>query len=60
MKTLKNAIARIHNDERGMETLQTVMLIAVAAIVLLFVKMYWEQIKEWFEGLVDQVLGWEE
>ncbi len=60
MRSLKHAIARIHNDERGMETLQTVMLIAVAAIVLLFVKMYWEQIKEWFEGLVDQVLGWEE
>ena len=59
MKSLKNTLARIHQDERGMETLQTVMLIAVAAIVLLFVKMYWEDIKDWFSELVDQVLGWE-
>ena len=59
MKMLKNAVARFHNDQRGMETLQTVMLIAVAAIVLLFVKTYWEEIQDWFSGLVDQVLDWE-
>ena len=57
--TLKNAIARFHNDQRGMETLQTVMLIAVAAIVLLFVKTYWEEIQDWFSGLVDQILDWD-
>ncbi len=60
MKTLKNAIARIHNDERGMETLQTVMLIAVAAIVLLFVKMYWEEDQGLVQRLVDQILDWSE
>jgi hypothetical protein len=32
----KNALRRIHNDEEGMEALQTVLIIAIAAIILAF------------------------
>lgn len=47
-----------HTDEDGMETMQIVMIIAVAAIVLLFVKSQWETISSWASGLVSQVTGW--
>jgi hypothetical protein len=33
----KNTLRRIHNDEEGMEALQTVLIIAIAAIILAFV-----------------------
>jgi len=41
-----------------METMQIVMIIAVAAIVLLFVKAQWGHISGWADGLVGQITGW--
>jgi hypothetical protein len=51
-------IRRIHEDEQGMETLQTVMIIALAAIVMFFVNKYWGNIKTWFDTAVNNVTNW--
>lgn len=54
----RSALLAFHADEDGMETMQIVMIIAVAAIVLLFVKSQWEAISGWASGLIGQVTGW--
>ncbi|HEY7311857.1 MAG TPA: hypothetical protein VH643_21010 [Gemmataceae bacterium] len=54
-KTLR----RIHNDERGLETLQVVMIIAIAALILGLLKLAWPTIKTWFSGLVKNITGWQ-
>lgn len=60
LRRLQNSLASFHQDEEGLEALQVVMIIAVAAIMLLFIKMNWGKIKDWFNGLMSQVLGWKE
>jgi hypothetical protein len=55
-------IRRIHEDERGLETLQVVMIIAIAAIFLALIKYFWDDgngggIKGWAKGLVTAVTG---
>jgi hypothetical protein len=57
------SLRRIHEDERGLETLQVVFIIAIAAIVLALVKYFWDTAgqggaKGWAQGLVTKVLGW--
>jgi hypothetical protein len=52
------SLRRIHNDERGLETLQVVMIIAVAALVLALVKLTWPSIQAWFNKLVQAITGW--
>lgn len=56
--TMHSQMLAFHTDEDGMETMQIVMIIAVAAIVLLFVKSQWETISGWASGLISQVTGW--
>ncbi|HZV06358.1 MAG TPA: hypothetical protein VE999_14860 [Gemmataceae bacterium] len=52
------SLRRIHEDERGLETLQVVMIIAVAALILALVKAFWPNIKQWFTNLVNAITGW--
>ncbi len=56
--TMHSQLLAFHTDEDGMETMQIVMIIAVAAIVLLFVKGQWETISNWASTLVTQITGW--
>jgi hypothetical protein len=51
------SLRRIHNDEEGLETLQVVMIIAIAAIVLALLKLWWPIIKAWFFQLVSAIVG---
>lgn len=46
LKSLK----KIHKDESGLETLQVVAILAVAAIILAVIKFFWKDIKTWFDG----------
>ena len=61
-KTLANKISvagkKFDRDQDGMEAMQIVMIIAVAAIVLLFVKGQWSNISSWADGLVNEITGW--
>ena len=57
--TLKAAFNKFHNDEAGLEALQVVMILAVAAVALIAVKGQWETIKTWFEDVSGQATsGW--
>ena len=52
-KKLLAAVRRRHGDERGLGSLQTVMILAIAATSLLLVKHYWAWWKDFFN------LAWE-
>ena len=56
--SIKSALNRLHNDERGLEALQVVMIIAVAAIVMLLVKSNYEDVKAWVEQMLGEITGW--
>lgn len=51
-------IRRIHEDEEGLETLQVVMIIAIAALILGLLKLFWPSIKQWFSNLVNAIINW--
>jgi hypothetical protein len=42
-----NVCKELHRDEEGLQTLQVVCIVAVAAIILALVKVYWNDIKNW-------------
>lgn len=52
-------LKKFHQDETGMEAIQVVMIVAIAAIVLLVVKSLWDtSIKPWMTNQVTTVTGW--
>jgi Flp pilus assembly pilin Flp len=58
MKTrIKNALTKFHNDEAGLEALQVVMILAVAAVALIAVKTQWNSIRTWFKDVMGQGTG---
>jgi|688.fasta_scaffold14056_1 Flp pilus assembly pilin Flp len=60
MKTrVKQAIYRFHKNEDGIEAIQVVMILAIAAVALIVVRTQWSSIKGWFnEQVSDSVDGW--
>lgn len=54
---LKTAVAKFHNDEAGLEALQVVMILAVAAVALIVVKTQWDTIRQWFNDVMGQGVG---
>ena len=52
------AIRSIHEDERGLESLQVVMIIAIAALILALLKTFWPTVKTWFGTLTSAITGW--
>ena len=52
------ALKRFHDDERGLEAMQVVMIIAIAALILALVKTFWGSVKSWFQQLTDPIIGW--
>ncbi len=49
-------IERFHSDEEGVNTLEIVMLLAVAAIVIAAIFVFWNQIWNWAKGLLDSTI----
>ena len=61
MKRAGESVKKFHNNEDGLEALQIVMIIAVAAVALIFVKTNWtDNIKPWAEDLIEQVVDFTE
>lgn len=58
MSSLFRKLRRIHNDEQGMEALQVVMIIALAAVVLFFIRNYWTTIQTWLNGATTNITQW--
>lgn len=53
------ALRGFHEDEGGMEALQVVMIVAIAAVALIVVKTQWTKIKSWFTSESDKAItGW--
>jgi Flp pilus assembly pilin Flp len=50
----RKTLARLHKDEQGIEALQAVLIMAIAAVVLAIVKLKWPAIKEFFNKGVDE------
>jgi hypothetical protein len=67
---IKNTLSRIHKDEKGMEALQTVLIIAIAAIILAFAYKIFngnsntdadggsQTVVEWVVGVLNNILKW--
>lgn len=53
------SIKRLHDDERGISTLETVALLAIAAIVLAVIKFFWSDLKKWFDTERKEVIDTE-
>ena len=57
---LNNAVRKFHNDEAGLEALQVVMILAVAAVALIAVKTQWSTVKTWYNTVMgDATSGWD-
>ena len=54
---IKNYLKKFHKDEKGLEALQVILIVAIAAIILALLKTYWPQVKEWFSTMVDNIIG---
>lgn len=54
-----NLLKKLHRDEEGLETLQVVMIVAIAAIILALLKIFWADIKKWFgDSTKDTTKDW--
>lgn len=47
----------LHDDELGLTTLQVVAIVAVAAIILAFVRLYWHEMKNWVATAVAEIFS---
>lgn len=57
---LNSAVRKFHNDEAGLEALQVVMILAVAAVALIAVKTQWSTVKSWYDTVMgDATSGWD-
>lgn len=54
-----NTLRRLHLDETGMETIQSVAILTVAAIALAVLKEAWHDIRRWFRESVEYVVNWQ-
>jgi Flp pilus assembly pilin Flp len=59
MKTsnLLNVARQFNNDEDGIEALQVVMIVAIAAIVLIAVMTVGQEVMTWAKEKKDELLG---
>lgn len=58
MSNLKNALSKFHNDETGNESLQTVAILAVGAIVLIALMSVWKTgVREPTEQHLETLMG---
>ena len=55
---MRRRLRRFHRDDRGIETLQAVMIIAVAALILALVKLFWFDVKNWVALMLADIVGW--
>ncbi len=54
-----NVLKKFHRNEAGLEALQVVMIIAIAALFLIAVKFQWQTIEQWFKDLVKSITDWQ-
>ena len=57
LNNINNTVRKFHDDEAGLEALQVVMILAIAAVALIAVKTQWETISTWFKEMMEQGTG---
>jgi|GEM_PF-6396751 len=57
---MRQSIRKLHEDEEGLSALQTVMILAIAAVILGIVKVAWNPVKNWFLRNVANVRTFDE
>lgn len=55
-QSVRDSLHAFHDDEDGMETLQVVMIVGIAAVILLVLITQWKKIQKWFGGKTDEVI----
>jgi hypothetical protein len=53
---IRKAVAKLHRDEQGIEALQAVLVMAVAAVILALVKNQWPSMKQYFIDKVNAII----
>jgi hypothetical protein len=55
--SLRKILQRIHRDERGVVSLETVLIIAAIAlpVLIIIIKFGWPRIKEYFDEGLDEL-----
>ena len=56
---IRKTIARLHRDEQGIEALQAVLVMAIAAVILAVVKAKWPAIKTFFNKGADDAVAFD-
>lgn len=57
-RLMQNSLQAFHRDEDGMEAIQVVLILAIAAVALLVIKNKWDTIKSFFNDNVDDATDW--
>lgn len=50
---ISSAVRKFHEDEAGIEAIQVVMILAIAAVALILIKNKWKDISNFFNKNVD-------
>jgi hypothetical protein len=54
---LTNLVRNFHNDEEGLESLQVVMIIAIAAMIMIAAATVGKSGVDWMTGQTDNLVG---
>lgn len=55
--SLRDRLRAFHQDEGGMESIQVVILVAVAAVILIGLFVFWGDIKGWVGQKISEFKG---
>ena len=57
MTKISDRVARFNRNQKGLETLQVVLIIAVAAVILALVVNQWPAIRDWANEALKYISG---
>lgn len=60
MNEMKQFFRRLHQDEDGLESLQVVIILGIAAVILLLIIVLFPQVRQWVMGSIQRILSFRE
>jgi len=57
VQNILTSFRHFHDDEQGIEAVNAVMLLAIAAMVIIILLTSGQNIVEWMKGQLDQITG---
>ena len=52
LSTIRHSLRNLHHDQRGLETVQVLMITAIAGVCLIVVKLWWS----WYAEYMSQAI----